>query len=427
MEEQSVIIFICLIFSALFSGIEIAFISSNKLKIEVDRNSGIWSAAVLSRFTQMPSKLITALLVGNNIALVIYGIYTAKFLTPWIEDWLPINSDGLTLIFQTLIGTFFIVIFAEFLPKILFRINANRTLSFFAPFIILTYYVLYPIVFAFLRFSDFILKHLFRVPEAQIKNEQRFTPIDIDHYINEFNTAGRYENDISQEIQMVQNVMDLKNVRVRECMVPRPEIVAMEIHSPLSEINQKMIDTGLSKVLIYKENIDNIVGYVHAFDMFKKPQNIRTILREISTVPEALSANKLLKSMIDEHKSIAVVVDEFGGTSGIVALEDLMEEIFGEIEDEFDSADLFEKQLPDGKFIFSGRMEIDYLNEKYNLNLPTSDEYETLGGLITFEHQSIPAKNEEIMIEHFSFRVLQATDTRVEKVLLTKTKNSLSK
>lgn len=416
--EPYLIILICIAFSAFFSGIEIAFVTANRLKIEVDKTNGVFSARILSYFSQKPSKLIVAILVGNNIALVVYGIAAAALLNPWIIQWLPdsLNNGTVLLLVQTVIATVVILFFAEFLPKILFRIQPNKILAFFSGPIALIYILLYPLVFIFTKVSDFFLQSVFHTKQNQ--KQQHFSSIDIDHYINEFNTVNPEKDDIRQEIMMVQNVMDLKHVKLRECMIPRTEIVAVGINQSIEEINQKFVVSGFSKLPIYTQNIDEIIGYVHAYDLFKQPKTIKEILRPIDLVPETMFANKLLKEMIETHKSIAVVVDEFGGTSGILTLEDLMEEIFGEIEDEFDTDDVVEKQISETQYIFSGRIEIDYLNEKYGLEIPESSEYETLGGFITHHHQCIPEKNARINIEQFEFRVLQATNTRIEKVML---------
>ncbi|MDR2908067.1 MAG: hemolysin family protein [Bacteroidales bacterium] len=414
------IIAITLLFSAFFSGIEIAFTTANKLKIEVDKTNRVFSAQVLSRLMKTPSKFIVFALVGNNIALVIYGMFAADLLEPWIAQWIPeaLNTSYIILILQTIIATLVILVFAEFLPKMLFRLNANKVLASVSIPTIIIYGLLYPVVFLFIGLSNILLKYFFK-QQTEVA-EAGFSPIDVDYYIQEFSNAPKAENEISQEIQMVQNVMDLQHVKVRECMVPRKEIVAIDVHSSLLELQETLTETGFSKVLIYRNSIDDIIGYVHAFDLFKKPKNIRDILRKIEVVPETMLSNKLMKDMIDKKRSITVVVDEFGGTSGLITLEDLMEEIFGEIEDEFDVDDSVERKIDDKRYVFSARSEIDYLNQEFDLNLPKTDEYETLSGLITHYHENIPQKGEEIRIaDRFICRILQATDTKIEKVMLT--------
>ncbi|MCL2417002.1 MAG: hemolysin family protein [Bacteroidales bacterium] len=415
------IIAVVLVFSGFFSGIEIAFVSANKLKVEVDKNNHVFSARLLSHFIKMPSKFIVFVLLGNNITLVIYGIFAAKLLDPWIVSWLPevLNTQSILLIIQTIIATTVVLVFAEFLPKTLFRMNSNRVLSVFSIPITLIYILLYPAVYLFMGLSNMLLKRFFKHKTTEV-SKIRFSPIDIDHYIQEFSNVPKEENEISQEIQMVQNVMDLQHAKVRECMVPRKEIVAIDVRSSLTELQQKFTETGLSRILIYKSSVDDIIGYVHAFDLFKKPKSIRDILRKIEVVPETMLCNKLMKEMIDKKRSITVVVDEFGGTSGVITLEDLTEEIFGEIEDEFDVDDSFERKIDDKRYVFSARSEIDHLNQNFGLNLPESDEYETLAGLIMNYHENIPQKGEEIHInDKFIFRILQASDAKIEKVMLT--------
>ena len=418
--DTLLIIGIVLVFSGFFSGIEIAFVTANKLKIEVDKSNHVFSARLLSHFAKMPSKFIVFVLLGNNITLVIYGIFAAKLLDPWIDGWLPevLNTPSVLLIIQTIIATAVVLVFAEFLPKTLFRVNSNKVLSRFSIPVMLIYGLLYPFVYLFMWVSNALLKRFFKHNPEVVHTG--FSPVDIDYYIQEFSNVPKEENEIRQEIQMVQNVMDLQHVKARECMIPRMEVVAIDVQSSLSELQQKFTETGLSRILIYKNSVDDIIGYVHAFDLFKNPKTISDILRKVEVVPEAMPGNKLMKEMIDKKRSITVVVDEFGGTSGVITLEDLTEEIFGEIEDEFDVDDSVERKIDDKRYVFSARSEIDYLNQEFDLNLPESDEYETLAGLITNYHENIPQKGEEIRIDDkFVFRILQATDAKIEKVMLT--------
>ncbi|MCL2413502.1 MAG: hemolysin family protein, partial [Bacteroidales bacterium] len=351
----------------------------------------------------------------------IYGIFAAKLLDPWLELWLPevLSTQFVLLVIQTIIATTIVLVFAEFLPKTLFRMNSNKALSVFSMPIMLIYIVLYPAVYLFMGLSNMLLKYFFKQKTTEVR-KIKFSPIDIDHYIQEFSNAPKEENEISQEIQLVQNVMDLQHAKVRECMVPRKEIVAIDVNSSLTELQQKFTETGFSRILIYKTSVDDIIGYVHAFDLFKMPKNIRDILRKIEVVPETMPGNKLMKEMIDKKRSITVVVDEFGGTSGVITLEDMTEEIFGEIEDEFDVAASLVRKIDDKRYVFSARSEIDHLNQEFDLNLPESDEYETLAGLIMNYHKNIPQKGEEISIDDkFVFRILQASDAKIEKVMLT--------
>ena len=412
------IVIITLIFSAFFSGMEIAFVSSNRLRIEVEKNKGSLSARILSGFTKNPSKFIGALLLGNNVSLVIYGIAIAAILEPVIVNVLPsaLSGESMILIIQTIIATLLVLFAAEFLPKVLFRINSNSILNFFAIPIFVFYYIFYPFILLYIGLSEFILKRFFRI---KLSNENHvFSVIDLDHYIKEFSKDGVGVGEINQEIQMFQNAIDLRNVKLRECMIPRPEIIALEENEMIETLRDTFIRTGHSKIPVFKNSIDNIIGYTHSSDIFKKPDSIKSITRPIIIVPETMLANVVLSMFIQQKKSIAVVIDEFGGTSGIVTMEDIIEEIFGEIEDEFDVEELTEKKINDNEFIFSGRLEIDYLNENYQLNLPESDEYETLAGLIIHYHQSIPEPSDRIKIKHFIFVITEASKTRIEKVKL---------
>lgn len=407
-----------LFLSAFFSGMEIAFISSNKLKIEVDKSKGMLSARILSEFTKTPSKFIGALLLGNNIALVIYGIAMAKLLEPMILNILPLHlsTEFVILIIQTIISTLLILFIAEFIPKALFRIYPNKILNFFAIPVKLFYLIFYPVIYVFIGFSEFVLKQLFRIKFAHEK--YNFSPIDLDEYVKEFIPADDSENELNQEIQMFQNAIDFRNVKLRECMTPRTEIIALNENESIDVLKQNFIDTGHSKILIYKESIDDIIGYTHSYDMFKNPSSLKSILKSVIIVPETMLANKVLSMMIQQHKSIAVVVDEFGGTSGMITMEDIIEEIFGEIEDEYDVEELIEKQVKNNEYVFSARLEIDYLNEKYKLKLPESDDYETLAGLMLHHHENIPKNGEQIIIRHFIFNILLASQTRIEQIHL---------
>lgn len=412
------VVIVTLIFSAFFSGIEIAFISSNRLKVELDKGRGLYTARIISSFTNKPSKFISALLLGNNLALVLYGIAISRILSPWLLSIFssPFQNEFFILFTQTIIATIVILVIAEFLPKVLFRIRPNSILNFFAVPIQIAYFILYPFVFIFVELSEIILKKLFRV---NFKTENySFSPIDLGDYVKEF-TKGNYdESEIQQEIQIFQNAIDFQSIKLRECMIPRTEIIALEEEDSLDQLRLRFIKTGHSKILIYRDNIDNIIGYTHSYDMFRKPKKIHSIVRSISIVPETMLANKVLSMMIKDNKSVAVVVDEFGGTSGMITMEDIIEEIFGEIEDEHDVEDLIEKHISENEYIFSGRLEIDYLNEKYDLSIPSSEEYETLAGYIIHNYESIPIVNESILIDDFDFKILQAEKNRIELIQL---------
>ena len=411
---SSVIILITLIASAFFSGLEIAFITSNKLRIELENKQGNLSAKILAHFNKYPSRYLGTMLLGNNIALVIFGIYMDEELKPLIGNF--ISSKVLILLISTFLSTMLILVTAEFLPKNIFRINPNKTLTLFAFPLTIVYGTLYPIVMITIGFSEFILKKIFRV---KIENENAaFTMIDLDNYVREGTSAREKKAEMDHEIQIFQNALDFSSVKARECMVPRTEIVAMEVNESIEKLKQKFVQTRLSKILIYSESIDNIIGYVYSKELFKSPESIKSILLPVSFVPESMAASEVLTVFIQQHKSIAVVVDEYGGTSGMLTMEDVMEEIFGEIEDEHDKEEMIEKQISETEFVFSSRLEIDYLNHTYHLKLPILDNFETLGGLIMYYHESIPRIHEEIKIENFLFTITAVTRSSIEQVNL---------
>ncbi|MEE4257115.1 MAG: hemolysin family protein [Bacteroidales bacterium] len=416
--DNITIILISLLLSAFFSGMEIAFISSNNLKIELDKSKGLLSGRIFSRFNQNPSKFIGALLLGNNVALVIYGIAMADLLTPYILALLPdyLERESLVLLIQTIIATVLILFTAEFLPKALFRQSPNVILNFFAVPVFLFYYLSFPVIWIFTGFAGFLLNVVFGI--KSLEQAYVFSAIDLDDYIRNFSGEKLEVDDVTSEIQMVQNALDFSNVKLRACMVPRPEISALESNESLDELRKLFIETGFSKILIYKESIDNIIGYVHSSDLFKKPADIKSIMRSVFFVPETMLANNVLSMFFKQHKSIAIVVDEFGGTAGIVTMEDIMEEIFGEIEDEYDEDEFTDKQITDNEYILSGRLEIDYLNEKYGMGFPQSDDYETIAGFIINNHESIPELRDEISIGKYTFTILQASENRIKQVRL---------
>ena len=415
MDNLSLIV-LTLIFSALFAGLEIAFISANKLKIEVDKNKGELSGRILSDLNRYPSRFIGAMLLGNNISLVIYGIVMSNLLEPVISSFLPefMASHFWILIFQTIISTLVILVTAEFIPKAFFRINPNLILKVFSIPAYFFYYLFYPVIVVFTNLSETVIQSVFKVNVVQ--EEYSYTTVDLDNYIKEFSRASSLEGEVDPEFQIFQNAMEFKSVKLRECMVPRTEIVALEDNEPIEVFKELMIRTGHSKIIVFKESIDIITGYIHSFDLFKKPQSVTEVMRPIQIVPETMLASNALSLMIEQHKSVAVVVDEFGGTSGIVTMEDIIEEIFGEIRDEFDIDKLTDRQVNKNEFIFSGRLEIHYLNEKYKFNFPESEEYATLAGLIIHFHESIPTVNDEIVVDNFVFTILQASEKRIEQV-----------
>jgi len=410
----TIAIIVCLLLSAFFSGMEIAFISANRFKLEVERKKGNTSANIVSGFLKRPSRFISALLVGNNIALVVYGILMASVLEPLLR---PITESGmLILLLQTIIATLIVLVTAEFIPKAFFRLNPNRMLTLFAiPAKVMTT-LLSPIVWVIDRFSNKLLSALFkmRVNEEKIS----FGRGDLDQFVNEFSINGTEEDNVENEVRIFRNALAFSELKVRECMVPRTEIEAMDINSDVEELRKRLIETGYSKMLIYRDEIDNIIGYVHSFELFQHPKNIHSIIRPISLVPESTKAKDLLKQFAQQHRSVAVVLNEFGGTAGMITLEDIIEEIFGDFDDEHDTEDLLEEQLSEKVFRLSGRHDVAYLNEKLNLDIPESEDYGTLAGFIITHHQSIPQEGEEISIDHFDFAIDKMDSTRIEEVTL---------
>lgn len=416
MDANEWLIIIMLLFSGFFSGMEIAFVSSNRLKQELDLKRRVLPARILSIFYSNPSRFIGALLLGNNIALVIYGIAMAILLEPTIIKLFSVEyqSEFIILLIQTIVSTLLILITAEFIPKILFRLNPNGIIKFFAVPVWIFYFIFYPIIFLFIGIAEFILTKIFRIQLDS--GNYNFTMIDLEEYVKEYNPSSEQPEELEQEIQMIQNAIEFKHVKLRECMVPRTEIKALEINENIDILRDLFSETGHSKIMIYRETIDNLVGYVHSYDLFTNPSKISDVLRKIDVYPETMNASDLLNGMIKNRKSVVIVLDEFGGTSGMVTLEDIIEEIFGEIEDEHDKEETIEKQISLNEYIFSTRLEVDYLNEKYNLDIEVSDEYETLAGFIIQHHESIPLKNEKIRISPFLFTILKSGGNRIEEV-----------
>jgi len=416
MNNFIIIAIVTMICSAFFSGVEIAFISANKLKIELDKKNRLFSGRLLSGFQKNPSDFVSTLLLGNTVTLVIYGIAMSHLLEDPIQNILPesLRTDFFVMIIQTLISTLLILFVGEFVPKTIFRINPNRVLKIFAFPLFVFYYILFPVQFIFVEISEFVLQYIFRV---KLKTEKyQFNHSDLDHYVKEFSPSETTNENQLPEMQMFQNAIDFTHTRVRECMVPRNEIAAIEEGDSIAELIKKIVSTGHSKILVYKKHIDNIIGYAHSYDIFSNPKDIKSINKPIIIVPQTMLAKDILPMFIQQHKSVAVVVDEFGGTSGMVTLEDLIEEITGEINDEFDDASAVEKQINDHEYIFSGRLEIDYLNDKYMMNLPTSDEYETLAGYIIHYLERIPAEKEKIHIPPYDITIIKASNKRIEQI-----------
>ena len=423
MNPIDLVIITCLLLSAFFSGMEIAFVSSNRIYLEIEKLQVGLTSKVLKKITENPSRFIATMLLGNNIALVVYGIFMGdRILQLFFPNTLLTGDASLKIVFyQTLISTGIILLTAEFLPKVFFQLYANTFIKIFALPVALFYYLFYPITFLIIELTDVILKRFLNTETDQI--QLSFSKIELGNYIEEQLESAHDKESLDSEIQIFQNALDFSEVKTREAMVPRAEVIAVEESTSLEEITDLFISTGLSKIPVYKENIDHILGYVHAFEMMKKPQGIKNILMPVAYVPETMLVNDVLKLLTRQHKSIAVVIDEYGGTSGIVTVEDIVEELFGEIEDEYDTVEHVEKQIGEGVYDFSARLEVDYLNQKYNLSLPESEYYETIGGMIAYNIGQIPAKGEEIELSPYVLKIKKVSATKIEQIILSKLEN----
>ena len=412
------VIVICLILSAFFSGMEIAFVSSNRIYLEIEKLQGSFTSKVLKSITQNPSRFIACMLLGNNIALVIYGIFAGdRILQLFFPETILSGEASLLVVFyQTLISTAVILITAEFLPKVFFQLYANLAIKIFAIPVAFFYYVFYPITFLVIQFTDIILKRFFKTDSDQV--QLSFSKIELGNYIEEQLESSFDKENLDSEIQIFQNALDFSEVKTKEAMVPRAEVVAVDQDTPIEEIRTLFISTGFSKIPVFKETIDQILGYVHVFDMMKNPKTLKNILLPLAYVPETMLINDVLKLLTRQHKSISVVIDEYGGISGIVTVEDIVEELFGEIEDEYDVVDHVEKQLDENTFDFSARLEVDYLNQKYNLSLPESEFYETLGGLIAYNLGQIPNQDEKVEVSPYTLRIKKVSATKIEQIIL---------
>ncbi|MCZ4318862.1 hemolysin family protein [Aequorivita viscosa] len=409
MDYSILIILIMLILSAFFSGMEIAYVSSNKIHIEIEKKQNTFLAGVLKKITKRPSKFIATMLVGNNIALVIYGFFMGDLLMRYI----PLAGFG-GLLVQTVISTLVILMTAEFLPKVFFQIYANSLVKVFAVPAYF-FYVLFSFISEFVIYiSDLVLKFLFKSEGDTV--QLSFTKLELGNYISEQMDIAETKDEMDSEIQIFQNALDFSEVKSREAMIPRTEVVAVDIDTTPKELAKIFIETGLSKILIYNDNIDDILGYVHSFELFKKPANIKKVLMPVVFVPETMLIKDVLGILSKKRKSIAVVIDEYGGTSGIITVEDIIEELFGDIEDEHDSVALIEEELGVGHYKFSARLEVDYLNENYDLSLEESENYETLGGLIVNYTEEIPDKGETVEIDDYIFTILEVSSTKIELV-----------
>lgn len=405
---------VTIILSAFFSGMEISFVSSNRLRIEIGRKQNSFTSRAIARFMANPGQFIVTMLIGNNIALVIYGLLTARILEPWMSRF--INSEPLLMLTQILVSTLVIVVLAEFIPKGLFRMSPNlwlRNLSFPASFF---YFIFYPVSIIIVGFSNLILRIFFGVKIRNIDSGEIFSRLDLDNLINESRESESADRLEDHDIKIFQKALDLSNVKLRACMIPRTEIIALPVSSSVEDLRQAFIETGHSNILVYEESIDNITGYFRLRDLFSSPHDIKSVIKKLPIVPESMAANKLLRIFVEENKKIALVVDEFGGTSGLVTIEDILEEIVGDIEDEHDSNGLTERKISEGEWLFSGRLDIDYINEVYGLSLPETEEYETLAGLLLHHFESIPKINQVTEIGHYTIRVLKVSGTRIELI-----------
>ena len=423
MNPTDLVIIICLVLSAFFSGMEIAFVSSNRIYLEIEKLQLGLTSKVLKKITQNPSRFIASMLLGNNIALVVYGIFMGdRILQLFFPNTLLTGEASLTVVFyQTLISTGVILLTAEFLPKVFFQLYANTFIKIFAIPVAFFYYFFYPLTFLIIELTDYILKKFLNTETDQV--QLSFSKIELGNYIEEQLESAQDKENLDSEIQIFQNALDFSEVKTREAMVPRAEVIAVEESTSLEEIITLFISTGLSKIPVYKENIDHILGYVHAFEMMKKPKGIKNILMPVAYVPETMLVNDVLKLLTRQHKSIAVVIDEYGGTSGIVTVEDIVEELFGEIEDEYDTVEHVEKQIEEGVYDFSARLEVDYLNQKYNLSLTESEYYETLGGMIAYNIGQIPQKDEEIELSPYILKIKKVSAKKIERIILFNSKN----
>ena len=405
---------VSMMFSAFFSGMEIAFISSNRLRAEMDREKNRFSQRIIDVFYQHPNNFVSTMLVGNNISLVIYGILFAQLFDATL--FAPL-SDGVRVTADTLLSTLVVLFTGEFLPKSIFKNNPNTLLTVFAVPAWICYVVLYPIS----RFATLLSKGLLRLVGIRMKSageEKEFTKVDLDYLVQDSIDNANNDDEIEEEVKIFQNALDFSETKIRDCMVPRTEIDAVEDTSTIEQLKQMFIESGHSKILVFHEDIDHVIGYVHSSDMFHNPTDLAGIIREISFVPETMLASKLMAQLMQQKRSLAVVIDEFGGTSGLVSLEDIMEEITGEIEDEHDNTNHVAKKLNDHEYMLSARLEITKINEMFDLDLPESDEYMTLGGLILHEYQSFPKLNEVVKIDRYEFKIVKNTATKIELVRL---------
>lgn len=407
-----------LVLSAFFSGMEIAYVSSNKIHIELEKRQNNFIGRVLRNLTVKPSKFIITMLIGNSISLVVYGFAMESLMSGYLVNAYPQYTDALNnLLTQTVLTTLIILLTAEFLPKVFFQIYSNELLKFFTLPAYIFYLLFWPVSWFCIQISDFILKTFFKSDGDAL--QLTFSKLELGNYITEQMESVQIQEDLDTEIQIFQNALDFGGLKAREVMVPRTEMIAVHQDTDVKELNKKFVSTGLSKILIHEDTIDDITGYVHSFDLFKSPESIEKVKRNVINVPETMLAKDVLSLLIKRHKSIAIVLDEYGGTSGLITVEDIIEELFGEIEDEHDSDTLIDHQISQTEFKLSARLEVDQINENYKLDLPESDQYETLGGLIVNETAGIPEEGDIVVIDGNTYKILEKSDNKIDLVHLT--------
>ena len=412
------IIILCLILSAFFSGMEIAFVSSNKIYLEIEKKQDDFISKILTKLTQKPSKFIATMLVGNNVSMVVYGFFMGELLMRWFVNLGFHLTDFSNLLLQTTISTLIVLMTSEFLPKVFFQIYANTFIKFFALPAYFFYKLFYYISSFLIWISDYVLRKFFKTEGDQINLS--FSKLELGNYISEQMNSVQDHETVDSEIQIFQNALEFSGVKAREIMTPRTELVAVDLHSSIIDLRDLFINTGYSKIVVYNNTLDDIVGYVHSFELFKKPRSIKSIMIPVEFVPETILIKDAMNLLTKKRKSIAVILDEYGGTSGIVTMEDIVEELFGEIEDEHDSEEeLVENKIDDLNYIFSTRLDVQYINETYKLNIPESDSYETLGGFIVDFSKEIPQKGAQITIGNFVFIIEEATNKKIELVKMT--------
>lgn len=412
------IIVTCLILAAFFSGMEIAFISSNKIYLEIEKKQDSFISKILTKLTEKPSKFIAAMLIGNNLALVVYGYFMGSLLMNWLRSFEYLFSPVSIFFIQTILSTFVVLITAEFFPKIFFQIYSNVFIKFFAIPAYAFYRLFYYVSTFIIWISDFILKKFFRTDGDEI--QLYFSKIELGNYITEQMSTVEDDEEVDSEIQIFQNALEFSGVKARDIMSPRTEIVAVDLYDSVTELKEMFVETGYSKIMVYENSLDEIIGYVHSFDLFKKPKNIKSVVIPVEFVPETIYIKEVLDLLIKKRKSVAVVIDEYGGTSGMITIEDIVEELFGEIEDEHDSdEELIEKEVEQDVYLFSARFDVEYLNETYKLEIPESDSYGTLGGFIVDFTKEIPQKGAIITIGNYHFVIEEATNKKIELVKMT--------